>query len=1256
MNKSSLVLSACVLVSSALALPAQQLFNVPLRIDMGGREVIDSFGRKWLADGPGPGDPLGIRPDDAGGAESVENWFLGSFQPDSLDALGFDSTFPDDVYLFNTIRWDNAALPPDFLIEIPVAEGDYTVNLYFNEGCCTGRHFKIEIQGDIVDDDVSYLDYDPVTPALGRVGVLSFPGITVGVDQRLRIGLLPCTPPDCPDSVDGNAIIQALEVISAPECDHRDLDFNCLYRSATDDVFGTWNRVLGADAIRVFKNGAPFGADLPGTATSFTDPSPRTGGPAATYVVQALDGGIRFKECRCYVTAGACPADLVCAVDQTSGEATLTWSPGGGAGVTSVEVRRDGVLLDTLPPSASTFTDTPPTRYATYSVTPVTVPAGTCSPLSCRVTIEKTLFQIPLRINMGGVETVDSKGRVWLGDGPGAGDPLSIRPDDAGGTNTVESWCIPDPGSMRSLGFDPTSAADRYILSTIRYDLGPLLPGGDSIDFYVELPVPNANDYFVGLYFNECCCSNRHFKIELNGEIVDEDVSAADYATPLGLGKVGRLIFKDVVVDSNVLRIGILPCDPADCPGTGDNNAIIEAIEVTTNPCSEPGFRQCPGSLSCILNGLSKKVTGTWEKPLCFNVLGYELRRNGDVVANLPGDASSFTDTMTGRVGYYELRPLVAAGEEPCTALSCIVRNTNVPFQIPLRLNMGGQFLTDSRGLQWFGDGSGPGDQLQIRVDPAGGTNTIDSWCTMSSRANADSMRSLGLDPTNPNDQGIFNTIRWDFGPLDPNGDAIDFQLEVPVPNGDYLLNFYFTECCCMNRHFMLEAEGDILDDDISSADYSALPVLGRTGRLSFDHITVADGSLSIGILSCPGCPFDPFPLIDTNAIIDAIEVLPGGTINRTCPRDLICSLAGGTVTGTWTPPENVSLTGYDVYRNGTKLTTLAPSATSFTDGAPPCEHVVTYEVAPLSDAPDFLCPGMRLRCRLAREECPFVPPVRINMGGVEVVDSHGDLWYGDGAGPGDDLAIRPDDLGGANWIENWSLPVFQPDSLAALGFDPTNIGDQYIFNTIRWDDAGAPGDFVIEIPIANGEYTVNLYFNEAGSPGRHFKIEIQGDIVDDDVSYLDYDPATPGFGRVGRLRFENVVVADGVLSIGLLPCPDCPGVNDTNPILDALEVLGGSVEPGFRRGDADQNGSLQLTDAVQILGHLFLGIPTKVPQCLDAADADDNGQVQLTDAVRVLSFLFLGVGTIPLPGPPPAACGPDPTADLLGGCVFACP
>ena len=107
--------------------------------------------------------------------------------------------------------------------------------------------------------------------------------------------------------------------------------------------------------------------------------------------------------------------------------------------------------------------------------------------------------------------------------------------------------------------------------------------------------------------------------------------------------------------------------------------------------------------------------------------------------------------------------------------------------------------------------------------------------------------------------------------------------------------------------------------------------------------------------------------------------------------------------------------------------------------------------------------------------------------------------------------------------------------------------------------------------------------------------------------------------------------------------------------------LIHGPLDPGiipaecegtpFHRGDADDNGQMQLTDAVRILSFLFLG--GDAPTCLDAADTDDNAQIQLTDAVRVLGFLFLGQAPPAPPGPPPTPCGLDAGAEHLGCASF---
>ena len=91
-----------------------------------------------------------------------------------------------------------------------------------------------------------------------------------------------------------------------------------------------------------------------------------------------------------------------------------------------------------------------------------------------------------------------------------------------------------------------------------------------------------------------------------------------------------------------------------------------------------------------------------------------------------------------------------------------------------------------------------------------------------------------------------------------------------------------------------------------------------------------------------------------------------------------------------------------------------------------------------------------------------------------------------------------------------------------------------------------------------------------------------------------------------------------------------------------------GAVE--FLRGDANADGAADVSDAVSLLGALFLGA-ADVP-CEDGADADDNGLLEITDAVVLRGALFLGEGPLP---PPYRSCGPGLTGDGLGCRTTGC-
>ncbi len=192
----------------------------------------------------------------------------------------------------------------------------------------------------------------------------------------------------------------------------------------------------------------------------------------------------------------------------------------------------------------------------------------------------------------------------------------------------------------------------------------------------------------------------------------------------------------------------------------------------------------------------------------------------------------------------------------------------------------------------------------------------------------------------------------------------------------------------------------------------------------------------------------------------------------------------------------------------------------------------------------------------------------------------------------------------------------------ARLAMDP----DQHV--VVTWKEAEVGAD-----PCAGGT-TVTLYLNGL-------------EVARDTQAHITLSQIVDANNWLGRSQwvdamfsgsYEEFRIYDHALTAGQVL-----GNFQAGP--DVVNTEGGG-KPKFHRGDADNNGQLQLTDAVRILNVLFLG--TGVILCSDAADADDNGLLQLTDAVRILNVLFLGTGVIPAPGPTGDPCGEDPTDDGL--------
>lgn len=170
---------------------------------------------------------------------------------------------------------------------------------------------------------------------------------------------------------------------------------------------------------------------------------------------------------------------------------------------------------------------------------------------------------------------------------------------------------------------------------------------------------------------------------------------------------------------------------------------------------------------------------------------------------------------------------------------------------------------------------------------------------------------------------------------------------------------------------------------------------------------------------------------------------------------------------------------------------------------------------------------------------------------------------------------------------------------------------------------------------------------------------ETFGTALGADLLYAHADDGAIG-GIHTNTRFHNgSTLADGnnfsgmIDEVALYGYPlDDP--NDDGDMSDsrvmAHYVLGAGDEPDdpiFLRGDSNDDGKVNLADAICTLSFLFGpaddACKIGVGKCQDKADTNDDGKVNLADAITLLDVLFGTGHDIP---PPSIDCGVDPTDD----------
>ena len=370
------------------------------------------------------------------------------------------------------------------------------------------------------------------------------------------------------------------------------------------------------------------------------------------------------------------------------------------------------------------------------------------------------------------------------------------------------------------------------------------------------------------------------------------------------------------------------------------------------------------------------------------------------------------------------------------------------------------------------------------------------------------------------------------------------------------------------------------------------------------------------------------------------IEVIANPDDGLECPSGMACSQDGitGEIMLNWTNQDG----GYEaiqVWRNGEMIEENIGGDQEFYVDDSPISGEITYAIVAVDPA-------------AACAECEPIECTMIIFDEADILIAPGDEWsFLTGAAGGPDPEWLEEDFDDFEWEVGPTGIGYGDDDDATVIEDMRNSYVAIYARKVVQLELAAIESLVLSCAVDDGFVA---YFNgeeigrfnvaegEVNNDTTAITANPQGEPVDAD--YVPVEIAVPG----DLLVEGNNVIAISVHNATL----NSSDLTFVPTLMQIPSGKGGGPGPGvgdlFLRGDVDDNGFVNLTDAVSLLLYLFQ--QGNEPSCLDSTDIDDNGFLNLTDGVSLLNHLFRAG---PAPQPPGfLECGEDPTEDTLGDCT----
>lgn len=562
---------------------------------------------------------------------------------------------------------------------------------------------------------------------------------------------------------------------------------------------------------------------------------------------------------------------------------------------------------------------------------------------------------------------------------------------------------------------------------------------------------------------------------------------------------------------------------------------------------------------------------------------------NGAAVLDDNGTAGAFSDDFvtftpdTDFQGQASFGYTISDGDETDDATVAVtVADTTVLY----RVNAGGDEIAASANdpygsdLAWAennGNGAQSGDGFSVNTGQDNGF-PVDARVTEGEFAVADYVP-----------QAVFTSERWDQG----SGSEMQFSFgEGSLADGFYTVNLFagngFDGTSAPGaRIFDVEIEGVSAFTDIDLSGMFGHQVGGMftwtgqvaDGTLDIEWMHQTENPLVNAIEVIGGAveqPDEPISVSIVNGAAQSVSEADGSVLislltSETVPNDesvdVVIEIQGVDAT----PSADFQYNGGGTFGGGTYIDTVTIGGGS-SDFQIPVQILQDAEIEPgeaftvkLVGVSSNAVLGAVTQATITIEDDDAVTApgeilFRINAGGPEVAaNDGGPAWSGDqGEVANNDAVVGPS----STFLVDREIDGMTTDTSDNVtygnnppegpGANATGAPDA-LFTTERFSQQANPDNLGYAFNVENGDYTVNLYFDElffSAENERVFDLEIEGDLVLD-----DYDTFAVNGNDTGLESFD-VSVSDGELNLEFLK------TTTNNPHVAAIEIVEAEAAP----------------------------------------------------------------------------------------------